>query len=273
MFQENPCTFQFLKVFFNRNVSQKMKFAVLTLFPEMLDVFWNTGIIRRAVLSGLISGESVYIRDFASDRHKTCDDRPYGGGCGMVMKPEPLARALMDTKERMPGALTVLMSPQGKPFDQKTAEKMASLESLIIVCGRYEGIDERFVSDYVDEEISIGDYVLSGGEIGAMAVIDSISRLIPGVLGGGIESAELDTFSTGLIEHAHYTRPEIFEGQKVPDVLLSGNHKEIDKWRLESSLKRTFLKRPDLLENRTFTADEKAVFKKWREELKRLVSV
>lgn len=249
-----------------------MKFAVLTLFPEMIDVFWNTGIIRRAVLNGLISGESVNIRDFATDKHRTCDDRPYGGGCGMVMKPEPLAQALGKVKERMPESLTVLMSPQGRPFDQKVAEELASLESMVIVCGRYEGIDERFVSEYADEEISIGDYVLSGGEIGAMAVIDAVSRLIPGVLGGGMESAQLDTFSSGFIEHAHYTRPEIFEGHSVPEVLISGNHKLIDNWRLESSLKRTFLKRPDLFKNRNLTAEESAVVKKWIKELESLVS-
>lgn len=239
----------------------------------MLDVFWNTGIIRRAVLSGLIKGESVNIRDFAYDKHKTCDDRPYGGGCGMVMKPEPLAQALRKVKERMPEAHTVLMSPQGRPFDQSVAEELSGLKSMIIVCGRYEGIDERFVSEYVDEEISIGDFVLSGGEIGAMAVIDAVSRLIPGVLGGGMESAELDTFSSGLIEHAQYTRPESFEGHSVPEVLVSGNHKLIESWRLESSLKRTFLKRPDLLNKKNFTAEESAVLKKWIEELDRLVSI
>lgn len=246
----------------------------MTLFPEFLDAFWNTGVIRRAVANGLISGENINIRDFACDKHKTCDDRPYGGGCGMVMKPEPLAAALKDIKARMSGSqITLLMSPQGKPFDQRMAKELAGINSLIIVCGRYEGIDERFVTEYVDEEISIGDYVLSGGEIGAMAVIDSVSRLIPGVLGGGMESAELDSFATGLIEHAHYTRPEIFEGLRVPDVLMSGNHKEIDKWRLESSIKRTFLKRPDLFDKRTFTTEEIKVLKKWREELDRLVSI
>lgn len=246
----------------------------MTLFPEFLDAFWNTGVIRRAVANGLISGENINIRDFACDKHKTCDDRPYGGGCGMVMKPEPLAAALKDIKTRMSGSpITLLMSPQGKPFDQRMAKELAGINSLIIVCGRYEGIDERFVTEYVDEEISIGDYVLSGGEIGAMAVIDSVSRLIPGVLGGGMESAELDSFATGLIEHAHYTRPEIFEGLRVPDVLMSGNHKEIDKWRLESSIKRTFLKRPDLFDKRTFTTEEIKVLKKWREELDRLVSI
>ncbi len=250
-----------------------MNFAVLTLFPEMIDVFWNTGIIRRAVSSGLIKGDSVNIRDFASDRHKTCDDRPYGGGCGMVMKPEPLAQALKEVKGVMPKALTVLMSPQGRRFNQKMAEELSLVENIIIICGRYEGIDERFITGCVDEEISIGDYVLSGGEIGAMAVIDAVSRLVPGVLGGGMESAELDTFSNGLIEHAHYTRPEIFEGNSVPGVLLSGNHREIEKWRLESSLKRTFMKRPDLFDGRIFTAEEKAVIKKWIKELDKFVSV
>lgn len=249
-----------------------MNFAVLTLFPEMIDSFWNTGIIRRAVLGGLIKGSSVNIRDFASDRHKTCDDRPYGGGCGMVMKPEPLVQALREVKKTMPKALTVLMSPQGRRFNQKMAEELSMIEEIIIICGRYEGIDERFITGFVDEEISIGDYVLSGGEIGAMAVIDSVSRLVPGVLGGGMESAELDTFSNGLIEHAHYTRPEHFEGQSVPGVLLSGNHREIDKWRLESSLKRTFMKRPDLFDSRIFSAEEKAVIKKWIKELDRFVS-
>ena len=188
----------------------------------------------------------------------------------MVMKPEPLAAALAEAQTQMPAATTLLLSPQGKRFDQHLAQSLASLGELIFVCGRYEGVDERFVDLHVDMEISIGDFVLTGGELGAMVVIDAVARLIPGVLGNA-DSAWSDTFSDGLVEHAHYTRPPSFGQASVPDVLLSGNHREIDLWRRETALIRTVLKRPDLLDQRDFSEQEQAILVKWRRELDRLI--
>lgn len=247
-----------------------MKVAVLTIFPEMFDLFWTHGIVRRAIEQGRLQGEAVDIRAFAEDRHKVTDDRPYGGGCGMVMKPEPLTAAVRAARERVPDGPTLLMSPQGRPFSQQTAAELAGRSGLIFICGRYEGIDERFVQQCVDAEISIGDYVLTGGELPAMVVVDAVVRLIPGVLGGE-DSAAQDSFADGLLEYAQYTRPRCFEGRAVPEVLLSGNHAAIAQWRLEAALVRTFLKRPDLLANREFTAQEIAILKRWSEELENLV--
>jgi len=247
-----------------------MDVAVLTIFPEMFERFWAHGIVRRAIEQGHLAGKAVDIRSYAEDRHKVTDDRPYGGGCGMVMKPEPLAKALNATRRHMPDAVTLLMTPQGRPFSQQTAADLAGRKGLIFICGRYEGVDERFAQQYVDDEISIGDYVLTGGELPAMVVVDAVVRLIPGVLGGD-ESATLDSFADGLLEHAHYTRPREFEGREVPEVLLSGNHAAIAQWRLEGALVRTFLKRPDLLENRAFTAQEIAILRKWSQRLENLI--
>ena len=249
-----------------------MDVAVLTIFPEMFGPFWSHGIVRRAIEGGHLKTDAVDIRDFTEDRHKVTDDRPYGGGCGMVMKPEPLAKALGALKERKPEAVSLLMTPQGRPFSQKTAAELAGRQGLIFICGRYEGVDERIVEQYVDDEISIGDYVLTGGELAAMVVIDAVVRLMPGVLGGE-NSAAFDSFADDLIEHAHYTRPRVFEGRSVPDVLLSGDHAAIAKWRLEGALIRTFLKRPDLLANRKFTAQEIEILKKWSKELEELIQV
>lgn len=249
-----------------------MDVAVLTIFPEMFARFWTHGIVRRAIEQGQLKGQAIDIRDFAEDRHKVTDDRPYGGGCGMVMKPEPLARAIRATRERKPEAVTLLMSPQGRPFSQQTAADLARRKGLIFICGRYEGVDERFVEQYIDDEISIGDYVLTGGELPAMVVVDAVIRLIPGVLGGDT-SAACDSFADGLLEHGHYTRPRLFEGRSVPDVLLSGNHAAIAQWRLEAALVRTFLKRPDLLTNRDFTTQEIAILRKWSKELENIIRV
>ncbi|BBO71798.1 tRNA (guanine-N(1)-)-methyltransferase [Desulfosarcina alkanivorans] len=246
-----------------------MKVCVLTLFPELFAPFWDHGIIRRAVQEQKIRPDTINIRDHASGRHRVTDDRPYGGGCGMVMKPEPLAAALKHARKRMPAAMTLLLSPQGKRFDQALAESLATAGELILVCGRYEGVDERFVDRYVDAEVSIGDFVLTGGELGAMVVIDAVARLIPGVLGNEA-SAGNDTFSDGLVEHAHFTRPPTFNDEPVPDVLLSGNHREIDRWRRETALIRTVLKRPDLLVHRDFTPEERAILLKWRQNIDRL---
>jgi tRNA (guanine37-N1)-methyltransferase len=247
-----------------------MKLCVLTLFPELFKPFWNHGIIRRAVLGKKIEPTTLQIRDYAEGRHRVTDDRPYGGGCGMVMKPEPLASAVEAAKKAAPEAVTLLLSPQGKRLDQHLAEFLAAEKGMILICGRYEGVDERFVEKYVDGEISIGDFVLTGGELAAMVVIDSVVRLLPDVLGNQ-GSAKEDTFSDGLVEYPQYTRPPIFEQSAVPEVLLSGNHREIDRWRRETALIRTLLKRPDLLVERDFTQDERGLLTKWREDLDRLI--
>ena len=233
-----------------------MKVCILTLFPELFTPFWDHGIIRRAIQAEKLDPVTINIRDHAEGRHRVTDDRPYGGGCGMVMKPEPLTAALMEAKTRMPQATVLLLSPQGRPFDQTLAESLAATEAMVMVCGRYEGVDERFIDRHVDAEISIGDFVLTGGELGAMVITDAVTRLIPGVLGNE-DSAQSDTFSDGLVEYAHYTRPPVFDDQDVPDVLLSGNHQKIDRWRRENALIRTVLKRPDLLEQRALTAEER----------------
>ncbi len=247
-----------------------MHFTVLTIFPEMFAPFWANGIIKRAIDGGYITASAVDIRRYTSDRHRTTDDRPFGGGPGMVMKPEPLAEAIRALRKTAPAARTVLMTPQGRRFSQPMACELAREKGIVFVCGRYEGVDERVFSGYIDDEISIGDYVLTGGELPAMVVIDAVTRLLPGVL-GGIDSADKDSFSEGLLEHAHFTRPREFEGTSVPDVLLSGNHQAIDRWRTETSLIRTFLKRPDLLENRRFTPEEKAVLRKWCAGIERII--
>ena len=247
-----------------------MQYTVLSIFPEIFDPFRKYGIIGRAVKQGKISISMCNIRDFATDKHQVTDDRPYGGGCGMVMKPEPLAAAIRAAKESTPGSKTILLTPQGRAFSQKMAQNFAAQEGFIFICGRYEGVDERIYSGFIDDEVSIGDYVLNGGELAAMVIIESITRLIPGVLGGE-DSADKDTFSEELVEHAHYTRPRTFEGETVPEVLLSGNHKEIETWRLEASLIRTFLKRPDLLPDRRFNREEIDVLKKWCADIEKII--
>ncbi len=239
-----------------------MKFVVLTIFPEMFDPFWDHGIIRRAIDQKKIFASTLNIRDFAEDKHQVTDDRPYGGGSGMVMKPEPLAGAIRAANRKFPSAKTILLTPQGRVFNQEVANELAAFEGLVLVCGRYEGVDERISHDLIDYEISIGDYVLTGGELAAMVVIDAVTRQIPGTLGGE-DAAEKDSFSNGLLEHAHYTRPQVFEGKAVPETLLSGHHEEIENWRLESALLRTLLKRPDLLQNKRLNKKEIEILKKW----------
>jgi tRNA (guanine37-N1)-methyltransferase len=247
-----------------------MFFKVLTIFPEMFDSFWNHGIIRRAIEHRKIFASAVNIRDFAADRHQVTDDRPYGGGSGMVMKPEPLAAAIRHASKKLIGAKTILLTPQGRVFNQKMARELAASDGLILVCGRYEGVDERICHDLIDFEISIGDYVLTGGELAAMIVVDAVTRLIPGTLGGA-DAAEKDSFSDDLLEHAHYTRPANFEGREVPEVLLSGHHQEIDRWRLESSVMRTLLKRPDLLQKKDINRRERDILIKWRLEIEKIL--
>ncbi|MGB5156785.1 tRNA (guanine(37)-N(1))-methyltransferase [Desulfobacterium sp. N47] len=247
-----------------------MKFTVLTIFPEMFNSFWSYGIIKKAIDESLIFASAINIRDFTKDKHKTTDDRPFGGGCGMVMKPEPLADAIRMAKENNPDSRTVLLSPQGRIFNQKLAVELAESNGLNFVCGRYEGIDERICSDFVDDEISLGDYVLMGGELGAMVIMEAVTRLIPGVLGSP-DSASQDSFSGELLDYCHFTRPREFEGSKVPEALLSGNHKDIDNWRLEASLIRTFLKRPDLIENKILTKQENEILKKWCRDIENII--
>jgi len=247
-----------------------MKFTVLTIFPEMFNFFREYGIVKRAVDRKKISVEAIDIRDYTTDRHRSTDDRPYGGGCGMVMKPEPLAGAIRAARKKSPAAKIVLLTPQGRRFDQTLVREFAICQGLVLVCGRYEGIDERIRADFIDDEISIGDYVLTGGELAAMVVIDAVTRLIPGTLGGA-DSAEKDSFSDNLLEHAHYTRPRNFEGEEVPAVLLSGDHRAIAKWRAETSLIRTFLKRPDLLTDRFLGEQEIEILEKWRTDLAALI--
>lgn len=248
-----------------------MEITVLTLFPELFEPFWQHGIISRAVAGKQLTPRSLNIRDFAEGRHRIVDDRPFGGGPGMVMKPEPLAAAIRAAKAESPAGMTILLSPQGKVFDQSLAVDLALLPSLILVCGRYEGVDERVCRDLVDAEISLGSFVLTGGEVAAMALIDAVVRLIPGTLGNA-DSAGEDTFSDGLIEYDHYTRPAIFEGESVPEVLLSGNHAKISRWRREQSLIRTLLKRPDLLARKNLTAEEKVILIKWCQEIERITT-
>lgn len=243
-----------------------MQVCVLTLFPELFEPFWDHGIIRRAVQANRLVHRTINIRDHAAGRHRVTDDRPYGGGAGMVMKPEPLSAAWEQARSELPAATTLLLSPQGRRFDQQAADCLAAAGELILVCGRYEGVDERFIDRHVDLEVSIGDFVLTGGELGAMVVIDAVVRLIPGVLGNE-GSAASDTFSDGLVEYAQYTRPPLFDDQPVPDVLLSGNHPAIDRWRREAALIRTVLKRPDLLAGRILSAEERTLLKKWRRDI------
>ena len=247
-----------------------MYFIVLTIFPDLFDSFWDHGIIRRAIQRGQIRPQAVNIRDFATGKHRVTDDRPFGGGCGMVMKPEPLAGAIRFAARQAPGAKNVLLSPQGRVLDQTLARELSAHEGLILVCGRYEGVDERIASSFIDYEVSIGDYVLTGGELGAMVLIDAVTRLIPGTLGGSDSAAE-DSFADSLLEYPHFTRPRSFEGAEVPEVLLSGNHAQIEQWRFERSLMHTFLKRPDLLMRRPLKKRERDVLERWRSDIERIL--
>lgn len=225
-----------------------MWLGVVSLFPGMFDAVTEYGVTGRAVKKDLLKLEFWNPRDFATDKHRTVDDRPYGGGPGMLMKVEPLRDAILAAKQAAgPDAKVIYMSPQGRPLDQQGVRELSSRERMVIVAGRYEGIDERVAETLIDEEWSIGDYVLSGGELAALTLIDSVSRLVPGVLGHE-DSAEEDSFASGLLDCPHYTRPEEIDGRQVPDVLLSGNHEAIRRWRLQQSLGRTWLRRPDLLD-------------------------
>jgi tRNA (guanine37-N1)-methyltransferase len=234
----------------------RMKFDILTLFPNMFSSPLRESILGKAIEKGLIQIRTVNIRDFTSDKHQVVDDTPYGGGQGMVMKVEPIARAIESVKSQNPSARTVYLTPQGKPLHQDLARRLSTQPHLILLCGRYEGVDERVRESLVDEEISIGDYVLTGGELAAMVVIDAVSRFIPGVLGSD-RSAEEDSFYNSLLEYPQYTRPPNFRGHCVPEVLLSGNHSAISLWRRKEALRQTSLRRPDLLAKAELTEEDK----------------
>ena len=243
-----------------------MHIRIVTLFPDMVMSVARHGVVGRGVDRGLLGIETVNPRDFAGDVHRTVDDRPYGGGPGMVMKYEPLAAAIGAATTELPSSSRVVcLSPQGRRFDQACAERYAGLDGLVLVAGRYEGIDERLVDACVDEELSLGDFVLSGGELPAMAVVDAVARLLPGVLGDA-ESAANDSFGELLLDHPHYTRPEVVAGRTVPKVLLSGDHERIDRWRKREALGRTYRRRPDLLERRGLSAEEQLQLDEWLRE-------
>lgn len=245
-----------------------MKIAVVTLFPEMFEAITNYGVSGRAVKEGLLQLKHFNPRDYTTDRHQTVDDRPYGGGPGMVMKVQPLQDALSAAKEWADKAEVIYLSPQGEALQQATAEAWASRETgnLILLAGRYEGIDERLIESEVDREVSIGDYVLSGGELAAMVLVDAVTRLLPGALGHA-QSAEQDSFTEGLLDCPHYTRPESLAGQAVPAVLLSGNHESIRRWRLKQALGRTWLRRPDLLDKKNLNEEQQALLTDFRRDL------
>lgn len=244
-----------------------MRIDVITLFPEALEGLADLGVTGRAIRDGLVELKTWNPRDYAEDRHRTVDDRPYGGGPGMVMTVEPLGSVIRAArKEQGAEARVSLMSPQGRKLDQAGIDELAGRQGLILVCGRYEGIDERLVESDIDEEWSIGDYVLSGGELAAAVVIDAVTRLLPGVLGDE-QSAEQDSFVDGLLDHPHYSRPEVAGGKAVPEVLLSGDHEAIRRWRRKQALGRTWQRRPDLLKGRELDKEARTLLQEFRQEL------
>jgi tRNA (guanine37-N1)-methyltransferase len=243
-----------------------MRFDVVTLFPEMVNDVAQAGVLGRAIKNNLIELACWNPRDYTHDRHKTVDDRPYGGGPGMLMKVQPLRDAIHAAKQAAtPARKVIYLSPQGKRLDQQAVQQLATQPGLILVAGRYEGIDERLIETEIDEEWSIGDYVLSGGELAALVVIDAVARMIPGVLGDE-DSAAQDSFMDGLLDCPHYTRPEEFDGRMVPPVLLSGNHQDIATWRMQQALGRTWLRRPELLEKLTLTEHQQRLLQAFQVE-------
>lgn len=243
-----------------------MWFGVVTLFPEMLQALTEQGVSGRAVTQGKVSVECWNPRDYTHDKHQTVDDRPYGGGPGMLMKVQPLRDAIQAAKVAAgEGAKVIYMSPQGRKLDQQGVLELVQQEKLILVAGRYEGIDERLIENEIDEEWSIGDFVLSGGELAAMTLMDAVIRLVPGVLGHD-QSAQQDSFMEGLLDCPHYTRPEDYEGQLVPEVLLSGNHEKIRQWRLKQALGRTWQRRPDLLTALELTTEQQKLLTEYLDE-------
>ena len=239
-----------------------MTITILTLFPGIFSGYREGSILGRAIERGLVQVRVVDIRDYARDRHHVCDDAAYGGGPGMVMKPEPLTAALEDTTPA--GARVVYLTPSGRRYTQRVAEELAAAGDFTLLCGRYEGIDQRVIDTLVTDELSVGDYVLSGGEVAAMAVVDSVTRLVPGVITG--ESLQEESFSGGLLEYPHYTRPEEFRGMRVPEVLLSGHHEKIRQWRLLRSVEKTLRYRPDLLDSDSLSEEARELAGRIRRE-------
>ena len=243
-----------------------MQIALVSLFPEMFGAVSDHGVTGRAIRQGLVELSHRNPRDYTSDRHRTVDDRPYGGGPGMLMMVDPLQQAIAAAREAVGGGARVIcLSPQGRRFDHAKALELARTPALVMIAGRYEGVDERLLEAEVDEELSIGDYVLSGGELAAMVVIDAVIRQLPGVLGHEL-SAQEDSFADGLLDCPHYTRPEVYQGSQVPEVLLSGNHERIRRWRLKQALGRTLERRPDLLQGRAMTPEEEQLLAEYLRE-------
>lgn len=242
-----------------------MRFDILSIFPEMFESFFGCSLLKKAQDRGLIRIEAHDIRAGATDRHRMTDDYPYGGGAGMVMKVEPIARVLESIGARPGECLRVLLTPQGETFSQAIAGELARAGRVVLICGHYEGVDERVRENLVDRELSIGDYILTGGEAAAMVIVDAVARLVPGVLGNE-ESARHESFAGGLLESPQYTRPEEFRGWKVPEVLLSGHHREIEAWRRREALRRTLRRRPDLLARATLTEQDRRVLEELKKE-------
>ena len=245
-----------------------MTFDIVTIFPRMVAAGLSEGVVARGIERGLIDVGVHDLREFTTDRHRSVDDTPYGGGPGMVMKVEPLAKAVQAVRQRRGDATVILLTPQGRRFTQREAERLSGLGQLVLLCGRYEGIDERVVPLLDAEELSIGDYVLSGGELAALTVVDAVSRLVPGVVGDQ-GSVDADSFAEGLLDYPHYTRPIEYEGLRVPDVLVSGHHEDVRRWRRKASLRRTLERRPDLLEQAVLDAEAQALLDEIRREAER----
>jgi len=249
-----------------------MKFDVLTIFPEMVSASLREGILGRAVKRGIVEVRLVNIRSFARGAHRTTDDRPYGGGDGMVMRPGPISLALKSIDRVKGRSPVILLSPQGERFDQKIAWELSNRDQIILICGRYEGVDERIRLTCIERELSIGDYVLTGGELAALVVMDAVSRLIQGVLGGERSNLE-DSFEDGLLEYPQYTRPKVFQGQEVPPVLLSGDHEKIRLWRRTESLRRTLERRPDLLPQARLTPEDRSILARLKRKFRNTIDV
>jgi tRNA (guanine37-N1)-methyltransferase len=248
------------------------RIGVVSLLPELVTPVIETGVVGRAAERGLVALEQLSPREFTTDRHRTVDDRPYGGGPGMVLKYEPLRDAVHELRRRLPsGCREFVLTAQGRPFDQALARELAQAPGLLLVCGRYEGIDERFTEAVISSELSLGDYVLSGGELAAAVVIDAVTRLLPGVLGDECSHVE-DSFTAGLLDCPQYTRPEVADGRRVPQVLLGGDHEAVRRWRLKQALGRTWLRRPELLEERRLTKDERKLLDEFESEWSELNS-
>ena len=244
-----------------------MRVDIITIFPEMVRNAASFSILGRAQEKGLLTLHAVDLRDYTTDRHRTTDDAPFGGGAGMVMKPEPIFAAVEDAVTQEPGRpRVVLTSPRGRKYNQLLAEELAREPHIVIICGRYEGVDERVCQQLVTDEISIGDYVLTGGELAALVILDSVVRLLPGALGDE-ESAVHESFSSGLLEHPHYTRPAEFRGMKVPEVLLTGDHQVVRRWQRKEALRVTWLRRPELLASAPLSASDRALLEELRKEL------